>query len=366
MNKIDILDLFCGCGGFSSGFLEAGFNIKYGIDSNKLIKETFDYNHPNSEFILSDIFDLDPYDYEGKIEGLIGSPPCQQFSNANNNPDPNKGMELVNEYIRWVKILKPKFWLMENVPGIMKFLKWRIKDFKIPKIKVFNSANYGVPQVRKRCFAGNYRDPEMTHSRYPYNYDIFGKKIKKWRTVMDAIGDLMFLEPNQEIYINRSNKFFKKHKQDINKPSNHITTKDDCILLNHNPIKLQNPEDFNCKYKQVKVTELDKSSRTIDTSVGRNVKNPRFRLEICNSFSLNNKGNKPNNQINEPNQCITTISPIIVKNKKKYRRLTVRECARLQSFPDDFIFFGSLSSQYKMVGNAVPPLMAQKLAEGLL
>lgn len=406
------LDLFCGAGGFSTGFIKAGFEVKYGIDNDLKVKETFEYNHPNTEFILSNIEELDPNDFKD-IDIIIGSPPCQQFSNANNNPDPNLGMELVNEFIKWVKILKPKFWIMENVPGVMKFLKWRIKDFRMPRIKILNCANYGVPQTRKRCFAGRYKIPKRTHSKYPYNYDIFGEKIKKWVTVYEAIGDIMFLNPHQKIIIERSEKFAKKYKCKLNKVSNQVTTKDDCLLLsnhqNYNSSQKAMEKQRNSKNSiaRNKFLSMDKPSNTVicnEKDQGPIIKN--HQLEICNSWSLNNKGNHPNNQLDEPNQCLTKSPPPIIQkytdainNKEynidkpsknirqipfkwldgkplaqkannqakfnKYRRLTVRECARLQSFPDDFIFFGSLSAQYKMVGNAVPVLMAKRLAEAI-
>jgi len=119
-----------------------------------------------------------------------------KFQQRQRYKDPDKGMELVLEYLRWISVIKPKYWIMENVSSVEKYLKWRIVDFKIPVIKVLNSANFGVPQVRKRMFAGNYKIPKQTHSKLG-GIDLFGEKIAKWKTVIDAIGDIMFLEPNQ-------------------------------------------------------------------------------------------------------------------------------------------------------------------------
>lgn len=353
-----VLDLFCGCGGFSLGFEQTGHQIKYAIDNWEGCEYTFEHNHPNTEFILEDIYELNPSDFKN-IDIIIGSPPCQEFSYANRNPDPDKGMNLVNEFLAWIKIIKPKYWIMENVPGIMKYLKKRIVNFKIPLIKNFNCADFGVPQKRKRCFSGDYSIPFPTHNKIGQR-NITGEMLKKWITVFDAIGDIMIINPNQNTkprdYELRES-FFKKHGSlELNKPSKLVTTKDDFALIpNHYCFD-------NMKYIHYESTNrevvLDKPSAVI-TSKDRCKK----KLEILNAHSYNNKSGKPTNTLNEPNQTICAVSPGLGNGTKLYRRLTVRECARLQSFPDDFEFFGSLSSQYKMIGNAVPPLMAYHLGK---
>jgi len=436
--NLDALDLFCGCGGFSKGFEMAGIKIKYAIDNNPKVQETFEYNHPNTEFILSPVNEQDPHDFKGKINVLIGGPPCPQFSCANNNPDPDKGMINVLEYSKWVKILEPDYWLMENVPGIVKYLKWRITDFKIPRIKIFNSANFGVPQKRRRCFAGNYIMPKQTHYKSG-GFSLFGERLEQWRTVQDAIGDIMFIEPNNKLIprdYELKEPFFKRHGCiDINKPAKQLTTKDDCMLIpnlwNHNCYEF-NEEKNNSKnigkWQGLKKIDLDQPSVTITDNHGNTNLIPNhncFDNIIESNHEYSNriiKPNKPSAAIttkyrsskiiqipnhkndnscqdkdqdliltlsqmrnpetsggnskfynsNSPSRTITSNPHLIGKKKSKnesftkYRRLTVRECARLQSFSDDFIFFGSLSAQYKMVGNAVPPLMAYALAKAIL
>lgn len=420
---MNILDLFCGCGGFSIGFTQAGFNVKYAIDNNSKVKETFEYNHPDTEFILSDIELLDPEDYKN-VDIIIGSPPCQDFSKANNNPDPDRGMKLIFEYLKWIKIIEPKFWIMENVPSVVKYLKWRIIDFKIPRIKILNSVNYGVPQKRKRCFAGNYIIPTPTHSKNS-DINLVGNKLEKWRTVWDAIGDIMFLEPHPVIKekIN-TDKMMEKHPaQKLDKPS---------ITLNSTRgqhrnefyIELSNFYNYkssqrsmeyqlkNSKYNVAKNKKLEfsKPSKTIicnekdqghiielpnhkcfDNLINSkyehanrevNINSPvpvihtKYRssdkIEITSSLmthlrgKINKDTHSPFYTSNNPARVIASNPhSILTEQKKRYRRLTVRECARLQSFPDDFIFFGSLSAQYKMVGNAVPVLMALHLAKAI-
>lgn len=375
-----VLDLFCGCGGFSYGFEKAGHQIKYAIDNWKGCQETFEFNHSDTEFILSDVKEQNPKDFKGKVDGIIGGPPCQEFSNANNNPNPNKGLKNIIEFIEWVQILKPKFWLMENVPRIIPHLKKKIY-FKFPLIKVFNCADFGVPQKRKRCFSGNYMIPIPTHNKVGQQ-NIFGEYLKKWVTVLDAIGDIMFIEPNQPValgWFENSKKWRERDKpMDLNKPTHSIRTKMSehhyfevpnhkhpnfrLEIPNHNCFDNMKEINYESANREVKINE----PTAVITSKDRCKKKLEIELtQVRNPFTSGGNSNfyKPNN----PSRTITNYPHSIVKKKenKIYRRLTVRECARLQSFPDDFIFFGALSNQYKMVGNAVPPLMAYRLGKAL-
>jgi len=176
---------------------------------------------------------------------------------------------------------------MENVPSLKKWIKLKIKDFEIPKIKVLNSANYGVPQVRKRCFAGKYFNPKQTHHKYEYS-NIAGEKLERWINIYESIKDILLLEPNQKFKEKVS--FIKCSPQKLYLPAFTITIRYGVFL--------------------------------------------ELYIEI----------------------------PDFQKRKLIYKKLTIRECARLQSFPDNFIFYGSLTSQYRMIGNAVPPKLAYSLA----
>lgn len=304
---MNVLDLFCGAGGFSTGFLKAGYKIKYAVDSWKGCRETYEYNHPGTEFLPFDIKMLDPEAFKG-IDVVIGSPPCQHFSTAKSSPNPELGMELVNVFREWIDVIKPKKWVMENVPGLFKHLSF----MRFPEINILNCAYYGVPQMRKRCFAGDYCPPEHTHEK------------ENFVTVWDALKDIMYIPPN--------------------------TT----------PDRVMNSRSFDNKANQP-YNEIDSPNQTITTSPPK--------------ITYTNLLDPDEYSIHEPCKTIRSIPIKWIDGKLDlvngyprttgYRKFTVREVARIQSFPDDFKFFGSESNQYKMIGNAVPPLMALALAKSI-
>ena len=299
MDPIPCMDLFCGVGGFSTGFSAAGFDVRYAVDSSPLVKETFELNHPGAEFICSDIRDLDPGDprFEG-IKVVIASPPCQLFSAANCSPDPLAGMRLVNVARKWIQVIKPEFWVMENVQQIAGYL-----DGFYPQKKIIDVADYGIPQHRIRCLSGSFPVPRPTHARKAFT-NLIGQGMRRWATVEETISDLLGVELKKRA---------GGHARFL-APGEKIGVK--------NHVCFDNLVEFN----------YDHANREV-------------RLE-------------------RPAPCITTKFRCAQKVMTPwgYRRLTARECARLQGFPDDFVFHGSLSSQYSMIGNAVPPKMAYIIA----
>lgn len=184
--KPTVADMFVGGGGFSNGFEQAGFRTVVGVDNDPKVKATFKRNHPRARFLLADMEDVHAEDLPDH-DVTVGSPPCPNFSHANRNRDPRKGMVLVNHFLRIVRELeragrKPRAWLMENVPpAAAYFPQW------IPRIKVLNAADYGVPQIRYRVFAGDFPLPRPTHARH-WSSTLDGGRTVRWVTVRQALG----------------------------------------------------------------------------------------------------------------------------------------------------------------------------------
>ncbi len=335
-----VIDLFSGCGGLSYGFKAAGFDTILGIDNWKDALETFQANHKNSQILKSSIETLKPAlvakDFNiSNIDVIIGGPPCQGFSIAGKRDVNDERNELYKSFVDFVKYFQPKAFIMENVPNIMSIGGGTIKanimsDFEkfgyTVRADVLLASNYGVPQNRKRAFFVGLLNKKSFH--FPQ------KCIESPITVYEAISDLP--DANMEdgtayIYPSKSD-YQKMMRKNQSKLYNHQTTthteKTISIISlvpdggNYKslPHELQHTRNVNIAWTRL---NSQKPSFTIDTG-------HRHHFHYC------------------------------------YNRVpTVRESARIQSFPDDFIFFGSKTSQYKQVGNAVPPLLAKAIAEEL-
>jgi len=306
-----VISLFCGCGGLDLGFIKAGHEIIWANDNDKDSVETYKKNIDN-RVVCGDITKVELKDVpDGDI--VIGGFPCQGFSIANlDRHTGDKRNQLYLELLRVIKGKKPKFFVAENVPGILSLAKGKIfnmilDDFSNAGYKVsysiLNAANYGSPQTRKRVvFFGIRKDinfitlfpPEPTHAENPES-SLFTKNLKKWVTLGVALKGVS--EPNEK-----------------SKFSNHVGTK--------HKVKING-------YIGNRATNPNKPSPTI---VGRGG---------------------------------GTGGPVIIPHPKLHRRLTPRECARLMDFDDSFIFEGSISSQYRQIGNAVTINMAFNIAKCL-
>lgn len=334
------LDLFCGCGGLSLGFERAGFKILLGIDAWQDAVTTFNYNHRDSKGICADLSTLNPQDVEKDLNGnfvdvIIGGPPCQGFSVAGKRIVDDERNKLYKNFVRFVDYYKPKAFVMENVPNILSIGGGIVRDSIVRDFanlgytviyKVLTASDYGTPQNRRRAvFVGLLDGKE---------FDFPKRSVERFTTSAEALSDL----PENTL----------KDGADYPAPPNCDYQK----LMRKDSRKVYNHE----------ITQHNKMTKDIISLVpdGGNYKDLPFDLQQTRKVHI------AWTRLNSKRPSFTIDTGHRHHFHYKWDRIpTVRESARIQSFPDNFIFLGSKTSQYKQVGNAVPPLMAQAIAEKL-
>lgn len=327
-------DLFCGAGGFSEGFRQAGFRVTKALDIWGPAILTHEKNHSDTEAILGDILSYDP-ETLGPVDVLIGSPPCTEFSFANRGGggDVEEGMRLVYRFLRFVHHLKPRWWVMENVPRVLDFLPNEIPLRKlgidkkgvllIPVREVLTSADFGAPQLRKRAFSGEFPMPAATHADLPVG------NMRRWRTlreVVEGLPDPLRRPPSaarDPVYA------FGIPATEL---TDHFSTE---LVLDEEEVRENRKakEDHSWYGRMTFPDELDRPGRTVMAT------NLRVSRE-------------------------TTVIPA---SSGGYRRLSVRETSSVQGFPITYQWWGGTDAlKYKLVGNAVAPPVAFAIAREIL
>ncbi len=327
----NIIDLFCGCGGLSKGFEMAGFNTVLAIDFWKDAVETFNNNHKNKVAICDDVSKisndfLDDFTKKNKITGIVGGPPCQGYSTVGKRDINDDRNYLYLQYCRIVEKVKPEFFVLENVKGLLTLNNGKFKEDIVERFtklgyivdyKILNSADYGVPQNRNRVFFVGIKNKKF---KFPK------EKLKKV-TTYEAISDLTSYEDK---YTTSAQTSYQKNMRGNNKQ------------LKNNEFTVHTEKTIDV------ISKIPDGGKITDL--------PKEFWEI-------RKYNKAFQRMNSKLQSNTIDTGH--RNYFHYsenRIPTVRESARIQSFPDNFIFYGSRTSQYKQVGNAVPPLLANAIA----
>jgi DNA (cytosine-5)-methyltransferase 1 len=357
--KNTLIDLFCGCGGISLGFQEAGFSVIAGLDNWEAAMETYKNNFPKAKKYYGKIEKIDPLKMleslslgVGELDVLVGGPPCQGFSLAGNRKQDDPRNNLVYKFIEFVKIMQPKAFLMENVLGILSMSGGRVKKdildrfkeigYKVD-VKPLYAHHFGVPQMRRRVFfVGNRLKktivwPETTHyeDKKGKTKRLFSKETKPFVTVGEAISDLPLLEKEkgQEIMdymVGAKSPYQGKMRASSKKLYNHVAS-------NHSEqtkkVIVYVPEGGNWRDLPKKFQNIRSYSNTWRRLHSKAVS---VTIDCGHRHHFHYKAN---------------------------RVPTVRESARIQSFPDRFRFFGSKTSQFAQVGNAVPPLLVKAIAK---
>ena len=340
---MNAIDLFCGAGGLSYGFEKAGVNILLGIDNDAMALKVFEKNHKDAKSICGDITQLHYNDIkeligDTTIDLIIGGPPCQGMSLSGPRKFDDPRNKLYLSYIRFVQEIKPKAFVIENVPGLVSLFKGQIKDSIIERLtnlgykvgyRILCAADYGVPQSRKRVvFVGLKKEffdfdrikeedmvtCEMALSDLPPLIDSLGEDPAEYETLPQNEYQKLMRKNSVQVH----NHIAAAHSEKVR---NIIALVPDGGNYKDLPDEYRNTRNFHVAWTRFR---SDKPAPTIDTG-------HRHHFHY------------------------------------KYNRVpTVRECARLQSFPDDFIFEGNKTQQFRQVGNAVPPIMAKAIAEALL
>ncbi len=391
--KYTFIDLFAGCGGLSEGFYRQGFKALAHVEIDHWACETlrtrmkfYGYKDYNREVIEHDITSDDILERIDKavngrtVDIIIGGPPCQAYSTAGRVRDGKKMASdprnyLFESYVKILEYYSPKFFVFENVTGLLsaqvknapifpKVLKALGNQYKVignPEVLVHNTADYGVPQLRKRVIIIGVRKDidksaeELYESIIKTHWDPETpsnekKGKKRFVDVRQAIGDLPPVEPGHDASTETfdypcNNEYLKRiGKQGIYPLMDHIARKHNDLDRERFQVMIHNHWSFGQLRREMPQYEHE-HARIFDNSY------------VVQWWDLPSK----------------TILAHIHKDGFQYihpdeeqrRTFTVREAARIQSFPDDFEFKGSRGEKYKQIGNAVPPLFAEALAKSL-
>lgn len=349
--KYNVLDLFCGCGGLSKGFIDAGFSVKLGIDIDDMALKTFAYNHEGSVAMNIDLFNLDNVekikeffdDRKIELDVLVGGPPCQGFSLAGPRQIDDSRNKLYQAMVKTAKLLKPRVVVLENVPGMIQLHGGLVKEkviydftclgYKMGEPHILFAPDYGIPQIRKRVvFVGLLNSD--TEYKYPKPY----LRPEEYITCEQAIGDL---PPLIDIVGDSIQQYPCAPQSEYQK----LMRKDSDAIYNHEGTI----HDAKTK-KFIAMVPEGKNYRSLPPEYAGIYK---YHEALTRYHSQ-----KPSPTINTGHRSHFHY---------KWDRIpTVRESARLQSFDDKFIFFGNKTQQYRQVGNAVPPLLGKAIATEIL
>lgn len=350
-----IIDLFAGCGGFSVGFTEAGFDISKAVEFDKQIAESYKKNHPSTNLLIEDIgkIDNDYFFTLNEADIIIGGPPCQGFSMAgarirgNNFIDDPRNF-LFKHYLNIVRIVKPKIFMLENVKGILtinkgEIVKEIVKSFSNSELfdgdkyfishRVVKASDFGIPQKRERVIIiGTLNKKIEIESYFNSTKEEIAKQDPQFfepTTIWDAISNLDSPSKSGEVQNGKPKTYYQTYlASDQSNIHNHISTNHSKKAVDRMN-KISNGENW---------TSLNEKINSVHSGSYGRMNKEDASATITTRFDTPSGGN--------------FIHPI------ENRTITPREAARIQSFPDSFVFYGTKTSICKQIGNAVPPKLS--------
>ena len=378
-----IIDFFCGAGGLSLGFSQEGFKVDLANDYEDVCIETFRYNHPevpDNRVILGDIRNIVDH-IEGYIENeidvVIGGPPCQGFSSANQQriiDDPRN--ELYKYYLKAISKIAPKFVVMENVKGMLPYAEQVVEDYKNIRIikgdkrlsytvdcKVLVSSDFGVAQKRQRLIFIAIRN-DISEKRKITPLDLFNEieninYQNKKHVLKDALEYLKPLDAPRIKNMTEVDDEITGKKVDVNSFEG---DENSYLMLINEGRKIEYVFNHKARYTNDINYEIYKTLDQGEDGTSEKIKHVmpyKHRNHIFKDKYFKLVENKPSRTITAhlKMDCHSHIHP------RQVRSITPREAARIQSFPDDYVFLGAYLKTYMQIGNAVPPVMARGIAK---
>ena len=353
-----ILDLFCGAGGLSWGFEKLGFQVEWALDHWKPATETFKHNHPNTAVYDKDITEVSDDEVRSLFMGaqiVVGGPPCQGFSTAGKRALNDPRNRLVKEFLRIVKILRPVAFVMENVKGFTNFNGGLLRRDLLAQFRaigyktadgLLDASSFGVPQKRKRFFIIGMigKTPKLPVPTHGIVKETFNSNLLPFVTFNDATSDLPLIEAGE-----KSDNYSSKPKNEYQSAMRRGCTK---LTLHEAPKHKAHTIEL------IKYIPQGKSAFDIMDSIPEELRPTSGYPNSYKRIKLNESAPTITRNFTVPSStnCIHPIAN---------RALTLREAARIQSFPDCYQFAGSFTEKRLLIGNAVPPLLSLAIAKAV-
>lgn len=371
---MNVVDLFCGAGGSSAGFRLAGFHLAGALDNNEKAAATHALNFPDCKTIVEDIAKLSPREFhkrigEPEVSIVIGSPPCQTFSSLSQGKIKSLGKDIREDirnyfyknYLEYIEFYKPEAFLMENVPGFetkyggkifqdfLKYVKENLPEYDVTH-DIVEAVNFGVPQTRKRLFVCGYK--KKYRFSFPTENREFMEEGRQFVTVAQALGDLPEITDDWRIdagFYSASERL-TKYQQFMRAGNGDIVRNNICRVSNEKAKRMFAYLQPGQRYMELD-NESKKEIQLFDSFASSVIQSRCRRLPLDRpSWTVIAHIGMDGYEYIHPTEC---------------RTLSVREAARLQSFPDDFVFVGNMREQYVQIGNAVPPVLSYSIASKL-
>lgn len=376
-NGVDIvkspkgISLFCGAGGCSLGFKQAGYSILYANDKDSAAVETYKNNFPDAICSNEDIDEVD-FDnvlkkigmHPGELDILIGGPPCQGFSTAGSRFWDDPRNHLLKSYVRALKTIQPKWFVMENVEGLLtsnngKYIYEAAKAFVelgyFIRIEKVYSQEYGIPQRRKRVL--------VVGNRLGYEYKLPEPTIK--------VSGQIFR--NSDVTLNHAIRGLPaatNRKNAILSPLNEKSFDEFDAFLRNGAVEITDhyfPSINGIQLERIAGLKPGQTMKDLPEELQHESFKKRANRRVADGTPTEKRGGAPSGLkrliANEPCLTITGAATRELIHPTENRPLTIRESARIQTFPDSFIFYGNASQKIQQIGNAIPPMLARILAE---